>query len=317
MNMNRGGLPYRAYSAYLKEKYKEKVYKLPVNLPVTCPNRDGKLGKGGCTFCGEVGAGFENLPNCLSVSAQLRQNMEYIRKRYKARKFIAYFQNYSNTYLPVKDFEMYMREALLENVVELCISTRPDCITGDHLAVLKKISEEHKITISIELGLQTVNYHTLKKINRGHGLAEFIDAVLQIRNYGFEICAHLILNLPWDTMEDVIENAKVLSALKIQQVKLHALYIMADTVMGDQYQNKEFTMISVEEYQERVMVFLEYLAPSIAVQRLIGRAPEENALFVNWNQSWWRIRDEIHSKMQQQGRFQGKKADYLGGKAFN
>ncbi len=309
-------LPYRAYSSYLKEKYRTKVYKLPVNLPVTCPNRDGRLGIGGCTFCGEIGAGFENLSNCLPVPTQLKQNMAYIRKKYKAQKFIAYFQNYSNTYLPVDQFKVYMEEAIIEDIVELCISTRPDCITNEHLIILEQIKQNHGVEISLELGLQTVNYHTLSRVNRGHSLAEFIDAVSRIKVYGFDVCAHLILNFPWDSMEDVIENAKILSALRVQQVKLHALYIMADTVMGDLYRKGVINMLSLKEYQERVIIFLEYLDPAIVVQRLVGRAPEENALFVNWNQSWWKIRDEIHEIMEREGRYQGRKANYLGGKVF-
>ncbi len=310
-------LPYRAYSDYLKEKYGEKVYKLPVNLPVTCPNRDGKLGTGGCSFCGEIGTGFESLSNLLTVKDQLIQNMSYIRNRYKANKFIAYFQNYSNTYLEVSLFEDYLRDAILDDIVELCISTRPDCITLEHLQVLDKLKNEYKIEIAIELGLQTVNYHTLKKINRGHTLGEFINAVMLIKRFDFDICTHLILNLPWDDETDVIENAKIISALEIQQVKLHALYLMEDTEMGKMYQNNEFTMIPVKEYQERVITFLENLNPKVVVQRLIGRAPKENALFVNWNMSWWKVRDEIHERMWKRGSYQGVKYDYLNGKAFN
>lgn len=310
-------LIYNTYSDYLKEKYGEKVYKLPINLPVTCPNRDGKLGAGGCIFCAEVGTGFENLPNHYGISHQLEENMKLIRKKYKANKFIAYFQNFTNTYLPIESFKKYITEALMEDIVEIAISTRPDCIAEEYLVFLKEIQLKHSVEISIELGLQTVNYHTLKKINRGHTLAEFIDAVLQIKKYGFQICTHLILNLPWDNKVDVIENAKILSALKIQQVKLHALYIVKDTVMGEMYEKGELQLISAEEYKERVITFLEYLDSSIIVQRLIGRAPEENSLFVNWNMSWWKIRDEIHEKMKANNNYQGKKASYLGGKALS
>ncbi|ABR49802.1 conserved hypothetical radical SAM protein [Alkaliphilus metalliredigens QYMF] len=308
---------YRTYSEFLKEKYGEKVYKLPINLPLTCPNRDGKVGIGGCTFCAEVGTGFECLPNSYEVVEQLEKNKSYIQKKYKANKFIAYFQNFSNTYMPFEQFQKYIEEAIVEDVVEIAISTRPDCINDKYLGFLQSLQEKHHIEFSIELGLQTVNYHTLNKINRGHTLAEFIDAVLRIKRYGFPICAHLILNLPWDTETDVIENAKIMSALGIEQVKLHGLYIMENTAMGKMYENKEFQMISVEEYQERVMIFLEYLSSHIVVQRLIGRAPKENSLFVNWNMSWWKIRDEIHEMMIQNHRYQGKKSDYLNGKALD
>lgn len=299
---------YNEYSKYLKEKYGEKVYKLPVNLPVTCPNRDGSLGIGGCTFCSEVGAGFEMLENSLSVREQLNKNMEYIREKYKAKKFIAYFQNYTNTYLQLEKFKEYINQSAIDNIVEVSISTRPDCISSEYLEFLKEFSDRTKINISIELGLQTVNYHTLKKINRGHSLAEFIDAVLRIQKYNFEICAHVILNLPYDNLDDVIETAKILSVLKLDQVKLHSLYIMDNTIMGDLYKAGEIVPLSKDDYVRRVIEFLENLDSKIVVQRLIGRAPKENSLFVNWGMSWWKIKEEIEEKMKEIESYQGKKA---------
>ena len=304
---------YYAYSEHLKNKYGEKVYKLPINLPVTCPNRDGKVGCGGCIFCGEEGAGFENLSNTLAVKEQIESNMDYISKKYNANKFIAYFQNFTNTYLPLNDFKRYIMDACQPGIVEIGISTRPDCINEDYLDFLAAVYREKGINISIELGLQTVNYHTLKKINRGHSLAEFIDAVTRIKKYSFEICTHLILNLPWDNKEDVIENAKIMSSLGVHQVKLHSLYILEHTQMGKMYINKEFEIISLDEYIDRVIAFLEYLSPQIAIQRLIGRAPEENSLFVNWQTSWWKIRDMIEAEMVNRDSYQGKNCDYLNG----
>lgn len=306
---------YNVYSEYLKSKYGEKVYKLPINLPLTCPNRDGLLGYGGCSFCGEEGGSFENLSNKLTVREQIQNNMEYIEKRYKANLFIAYFQKFSNTYLPIDRFKVYIKEAIVDNIVGISISTRPDCINSIYLDYLKEIKEEYNLDIIIELGLQSVNYHSLVNINRGHTLAEYIDAVNTIRSYGFRICTHLILNLPWDDNLDIVENAKILSALKIDEVKLHSLYILEDTILGSQYKKGEINMISKDEYIERVIMFLEYLDPKIVVQRIIGRAPEENSLFVNWNESWWKIRDEIISIMEERNTYQGKKFDYLHGKA--
>lgn len=298
---------YNEYSKYLKKKYGEKVYKLPVNLPVTCPNRDGSLGVGGCTYCAEVGAGFEMLENTLSVKEQLNKNMEYIREKYKAEKFIAYFQNYTNTYLQLEKFKEYINQSAVENIVEVSISTRPDCIGDEYLEFLSEFSKRTGINISIELGLQTVNYHTLKKINRGHTLAEFIDAVLRIKKYNFEICTHLIPNLPYDNMDDVIETAKILSALKIEQVKLHSLYVIENTVMGTLFKKGELKLLSKDDYIERVIKFLEYLNKDIVIQRLIGRAPKENSLFVNWGISWWKIKEEIESEMIRKHTFQGAK----------
>ncbi|WP_058485293.1 TIGR01212 family radical SAM protein [Defluviitalea phaphyphila] len=306
---------YRKYSDYLKEKYGEKVYKLPINLPVSCPNRDGVIGYGGCTFCGEEGTGFENLSNLITVSEQIKRNKKYIGEKYKAKKFIAYFQNFTNTYMSLSIFKTFIKEAIEEDIVQIAISTRPDCIRKEYLEFLNEIKSKYNIDILIELGLQTVNYHSLLKINRGHTLGEFIDAVLMIKKYNFEICIHLILNLPWDTYDDVIENAKILSALSIDQVKLHSLYIVNNTEMGNQFKNNEFDMISVEEYKNRVIAFLEHLDPNIIVQRLIGRAPKENTLFVNWNMSWWKIRDEIEEEMKKNNQYQGRLFNYLNGKA--
>lgn len=299
---------YNEYSKYLKDKYGEKVYKLPVNIPVTCPNRDGTIGFGGCTFCSEVGAGFEMLANTLNIKDQIQKNMDYISSKYKAKKFIAYFQNYTNTYLELDSFKKYIKEAIVPNVVEISISTRPDCIGDEYLKFLDSIHHEYNVNISIELGLQTSNYHTLLKINRGHTLAEFIDAVNRIKKFNFEICTHVILNLPWDNIEDTIETAKILSVLKVEQVKIHSLYIMDNTEMGRLYKEKEIELISKNEYIERVITFLEYLNSDITVQRLIGRAPEENSLFVNWGMSWWKIKDEILDKMLREERYQGKKS---------
>ncbi len=298
---------YNEYSKYLKSKYGEKVYKLPVNIPSTCPNRDGTLAYGGCTFCADVGTGFEMLDNSLSVKEQLLRNKEYITKKYKAKKFIAYFQNYTNTYMDFQKFKNYINDALIDDIVEIAISTRPDCISDEQLDFLNEIHSTHNINITIELGLQTVNYHTLSSINRGHTLAEFIDAVLRIKSYDFEICTHIILNLPGDTIIDTIETAKILSVLKIDQVKIHSLYIMENTEMGRQYKNNEITVISKDEYVERVVVFLEHLNKDIVVQRLAGRAPKEGSLFVNWGTSWWKIKDQILDKIESEKRFQGSK----------
>lgn len=307
---------YNTYSRYLKEKYKEKVYKLPISLPLTCPNRDGTLGYGGCIFCGAEGGSFENLPASLSVKEQLRKNREYIGEKYKAKKFIAYFQNFTNTYMPIDYFKSVINETLEEDIVGISISTRPDCISDEHLEYLSFIKEKYNKEITLEVGLQTVNYHSLIKINRGHTLGEYIDAALKLKKYGLRNCTHLILNLPWDDEIDVIENAKIISALGVEEVKLHALYIVDKTVLGEMYKRGEISLISKDEYVERVITFLEYLDPKIIVQRVIGRAPEENLLFVNWNESWWKIRDEIVSIMEQKNTKQGAKFDYFSGKAL-
>lgn len=306
---------YKKYSDYLQNKYGEKVYKLPINLPVSCPNR---VHGSGCSFCSEIGTGFEAMNNTVSVEEQMQQTKQLIREKYKAKRFIAYFQNYTNTYMKLSDFQSYLLQAARdEDVVEISISTRPDCIRSDYLDVLLDIYNTYHVDINIELGLQTVNYHTLDAVDRGHGLAEFIDAVLQIKKYPFTICTHIILNLPWDDMRDVIENAKVLSALRIDIVKLHSLYIAKNTKLSKQYKNGTIKICSKEEYFERVISFLEYLSSDIVVERLFSRIPEQESDFSNWNTSWWKLTDELIELMRSKDAFQGKKFNYLNGSALS
>lgn len=295
---------YRVYSSYLKEKYGEKVYKLPVNLPVTCPNKENGSG---CSFCSDSGTGFEAMSQSVSVTTQLEATREKIEKRYGAHKFIAYFQNYTNTYLPIKQFEQYVNEAAkAKDIVEISVSTRPDCIHEAYLRVLEKVKKSSSINITIELGLQTANYHTLSKLFRGHGLAEFLGAVQLISNYGFEICVHIIPNLPYDTMEDVVETAKIISVLPVSQVKLHSLYIAKGTIMAEQYENGELEICSKQEYFERLAHFLMYLRKDMVIERLFSRIPEQDSLFSNWGESWWKCQDEFLQYMKEHDFYQGK-----------
>lgn len=306
---------YYSFSDYLKNKYGEKVYKLPVNLPVSCPNREN--GKLGCSFCDGVGTGFEAMSAQISVKEQLLSTREKIEKKYKAHKFIAYFQNYTNTYLPLDQFESYIREAAqVEGIVEISVSTRPDCIQRGYLEVLKRVEQEYGIHITIELGLQTVNYHTLKAINRGHGLGEFINAVLMIQPYSFTVCTHMILNLPGDDMDDAKEGARFLSSLPVHLVKLHSLYIPKNSVLYEEYRNGTITLCEKEEYIERVTEFIALLRPDMVVERIFSRIPEEYAAFSNWNTSWWKLKDMFEERMDQKGYEQGCRYDYLDGAAL-
>ena len=305
---------YNVYSQHLKSKYNEKVYRIPINLPVTCPNRDGNIAKNGCTFCSDKAAGFESLSNELSVKEQLQKNIDYIGPRYKAKKFIAYFQNFTNTYLSLDRFEMYMIESIRDDVVEISVSTRPDSIDERYLDILKKVQDAHNVNITVELGLQSINHKTLININRGHTLAEFIEATNLIKSYGFDVVAHMILNLPYDDETDIIEGAKIVSSLKVDGVKLHSLYLIKDTKMASQVENGEINLCSLEEYIKRVALFLAYLSPGIVIHRLLGRAPKEDTVFCNYATSWWKLKDIIEAYMVENNLYQGCYFNYLGGK---
>ncbi len=306
---------YKKYSEAMFKRFGMKVYKIPINLPVTCPNRDGRISEGGCSFCGDVGAGFECQADSVAIAEQFTTNAAYIGKKYKAEGFIAYFQNFSNTYMSPGAFEEAVNA--LENlpVLGVSIATRPDCVSREHLSILKAAAQRHNWHVTLEYGLQTVNYHTLSRLNRGHGLAEFIDAVLMTHEMGFEVCAHLILNLPEDEDSDALEAAAILAALRVEQVKLHGLYILRNTVMGDAYLRDEIPMITAEAYVERVVGFIRSASPDLVFQRLTGRAPKAETLFCNWGMSWWKLADMIEARLEALDAAQGDQADRLGGKA--
>ena len=303
---------YNMYSSYLKDKYKQKVYKIPINLPVSCPNR--KDGLGGCSYCSDIAVGYEMLSNDMSVSSQLTKNIDYIGKKYKAEKFVAYFQNFTNTYLNLDDFARYMNDAVRDDVVEIAVSTRPDCVNDNYLDILAQIKEKHSINICIELGLQSVNYNTLRLINRGHSLAEYVDAMIRIKKYDFEVSTHMILNLPYDTLHDVIEGAKIISALKSDFVKMHSLYIAKNTLMEKEYRDGKLNVGTIEDYVQRAGEFIAYLSKDIVIQRLVGRAPKEDTVFCNYDTSWWKIKDMIDEYLISNNLSQGIKCDYLNGK---
>lgn len=300
--------PYYSISEYYKDTYGEKVYKLPVKLSLTCPNRDGAACYGGCIFCSESGGSFENLPSYLTVDEQLEENKSYIGSRYKAKKFIAYFQNFTNTYMSLDEFKEIVRACDKDYIVAVSISTRSDSVTEDKLIFLDEWSKETGKDIIFELGLQTANYKTLEILNRGEDLADFIYACNLINKYNFRICTHVILSLPWDNIKDVRQTARIINALDVKEVKIHSLFVIKGTKLYQMYKNNEFNMPSKEDYEENVIEFLRLIKPDVAVQRLVGRAPEEETAFCNWDTSWWAIRDEIVEIMNNNGFVQGDKS---------
>lgn len=280
------------YSQFLRNRYGEKVYKIPVNTGGTCPNRDGTKGVGGCIFCSEVGAGFELLDTSVDILEQVRSNMAYIRKKYNANRFLIYFQNFTATYLPLETFRHYLFRAIgAEDVVGVVVSTRPDCLDGGHLDVLDEVKAKGQ-DVFIELGLQSANDATLQKVNRGHTVADYVRGAKLVKEHGFLLDTHLILNLPWDADEDILKAATLMNEVGTDSVKLHSLHIPYGTKLYELYQAGEIDVISKEDYFNRLYLFLKKLNPQVAVQRLFSRAPKEDTAFCNWQTSWWKLEEE-------------------------
>jgi hypothetical protein len=199
--------------------------------------------------------------------------------------------------------------AISDDIVILDVSTRPDLASEETLELLESYKE--KLDVIIEFGLQTANFWTLKKLNRGHTLAEFIDAVIRAKKHGLEVVAHVIVNLPWDTMTDVIETAKILSALSVDGVKIHSLYVVEGTALGKMYKKGLIQICDLHEYIERVITFLEFLDPEIVIHRLVADPPKEGTLFANWGLPKIEIINRIEKKMKEENRRQGGRFNYL------
>ena len=274
---------YRSFNSYLKEKYGGRIQKISIDAGFTCPNRDGTKASGGCTFCNNVAFSPYAMTK-QTVEEQIEKAMSFYKNRFKNIKgFLAYFQAYTNTYAPVEKLkELYDKAMEYEEIVGMSIGTRPDVVPEEVLDLIASYTVE-KPEIWVEYGLQTANPKTLRSINRAHGVAEFVDAVLRTKKRpGIKVCAHLIVGLPGDEYEDYIESAKLIAALPIDGIKIHPLHIVRHTVMEKQYERGEINILSMEEYAKIVVDMFEYLPDDIIVHRLTGEAPEEELIAPDW-----------------------------------
>ena len=254
-------------NTYFQQLYGERVHKITVDAGLSCPNRDGTLSTGGCIYCNEKGSGTGNLQKGLSVRQQLEAGIKAVYKRYKAKKFIAYFQSFTNTYGPFHQLKQIYEEALsFDDIVGLAIGTRPDCVNDDVLSLLASYAE--KYLIWVEYGLQSAHDKTLKLINRGHDAQCFKQAVLFTQNRGIHICAHVILGLPGESRQDMLDTAKFIGDLNLDGVKLHLLYVIKGTPLETLYKSGGYTCMEQDNYIRTVCDFLEVLPPEMVIHRV-------------------------------------------------
>ena len=274
-------VPYREYSAFLRETFGCRVQKITVDAGLSCPNRDGALGVGGCVYCNPLGSGTGAARRSQSIASQLEAGKLYLGKRYKAKKFLAYFQSFSNTYAPLPVLKALYEEALaVPGIVGLAIGTRPDCVSDDVLDYLGELSRERAIWL--EYGLQSSHDRTLALLRRGHGVGEFVDATLRARRRDIPVCAHVILGLPGETRAEMLDTARFLSSLEIQAVKIHLLYVVRGTILESWFRAGSYTCLTQEEYVALVGEFLSLLPPHVIIQRLTGDPHPEELVAPSW-----------------------------------
>lgn len=271
---------YNTLSSYLKEKFGEKTLKICVDGGFTCPNRDGKVGVGGCAFCGERGAG-EHLKNRLSIKEQVENHLNSYRGE-RANKFIVYFQNFTNTYDIIENLKKKYDESLIDDrIVALAIATRPDCITEEVVKLIKSYSE--KYFVWVELGFQTANDNTAKLINRGYDKSVFTEAVKILNKYQIDIVTHIMIGLPGETHEDLINTINFINAHNIQGLKVHSTYITKETMLAKWYEEGSYTPITFEKYIEECAFVLTHISPKIIIHKISGDAPKNLLIAPEWN----------------------------------
>jgi uncharacterized protein len=300
---------FNSYAQHCKLKYGTRLQKLSIHAGFTCPNRDGKLGKGGCSFCSNEGFNPSYCSPEKTVTQQINEGIDFHRTRYhRAVKYLAYFQPYSNTYAPIEKLRAVYGEALSHpGISGISIGTRPDCMSPEILDYLEKLSQEH--FISIEYGIESCYNRTLQKVNRGHSFEQSVDAIQQTAERGIQCGAHLIFGLPGESRQDMLAEAAMISSLPLDSIKLHQLQILKGTVMAEEYKKDPglFQLFSLEEYIGFIIDFLELLRSGLLIERLTAEVPPRFLAVPGWGL----IRNDqvmvkIETRMEERNTWQGK-----------
>ncbi|WP_457680662.1 TIGR01212 family radical SAM protein [Thermovibrio sp.] len=304
---------YYSYSSYLKKTFGKRVFRITVDAGFTCPNRDGTKGKGGCVYC-YGGSDYDPEKRALSVREQILRGMERVRRRYKAEKFLVYFQAYTNTYAPVEVLKpIYDSVREFKDVVGIIVGTRPDCVPDDVLELLNSYTNDYLVWL--ELGLESSHFKSLRWMKRGHGVSDFIDAVLRVKAYPkINLCAHTILGLPTEDYEDAMETADFIASLRLDGIKIHPLHVIEGTELARIYKEKPFKLLELEEYVRLVVDFIERLPEKTVIQRITGEAPKELLVGPSWctQREKNRVINLIRQEFERRDTYQGAKCRFKG-----
>lgn len=297
---------YNILNEELKREFGQKVMKLSIDGGFTCPNRDGTIGTKGCIFCGEEGSGEFAGSRLVSIKEQVEEQKKLLSKKWSANKYIIYFQNFTNTYGSIEKLRNLYYEAInIEGVVGLAISTRPDCLDEDILDLLLELNGNTYLWI--ELGLQTIHESTAKFIRRGYPLSTYDKAIERLKSRNIRVVTHIILGLPNESKEDILETVKYVSSTNTWGIKLHSLYIQKDTDLYKYYINSPFRIMSKDEYVSLVVDCLEFIPIDMVVHRVTGDCKRELLHEPKWSLDKLGVLSSIDKELKNRQTFQGKK----------
>ena len=306
MQKDWNGKRFHNLNYFLRNKFGEKVFKISLDGGFSCPNRDGTISKGGCLFCSERGSGDFAGDRDFSISRQFNDIKTMMAKKWKNGKYIAYFQAYTNTYAPIDVLKKKYEEALKqEGVVALAIATRPDCLGDEVLDLLEEINK--KFYVWVELGLQTCNDETARKINRGYKLEVFEDAIKRLKERNIDFVVHSIFGLPGETKEDMLKTVEYIAHSGAQGVKFHLLHLMKGTPLVKLYERGELEFLEQEDYIDLLCKSVEMLPQEMVIHRLTGDAPRDLLIGPMWSLKKWEILNAIDRTMEENDVYQGKK----------
>ena len=290
---------------FLKEKFNEKIYKVSLDGGFTCPNRDGTLSSGGCIFCSENGSGDFTSGKIKSIHQQIDEQIELVSKKYKGDKYIAYFQNFTNTYADVKYLRKIYEEALShKNIVGLAIATRPDCLPKEVLDFLDEINK--KTFLWVELGLQTANDEVAKYFNRAYETEIYGKAAENLNKLNIKFVTHIIIGLPKEKEDDYLETAMLAQNLGTWGIKIHLMYVVKDTPLEKMYLSGKLKVNEKDEYVEKVVNVLEILSPNTVVHRMTGDGDRETLVAPLWSIKKIDVLNSIHKELKKRNSYQGK-----------
>ena len=298
---------YNSFSQNLKSIFKERVHKISIMTGLSCPNRDGTLSNKGCVFCDPYGSGFDkmNYPDDQSIKEQIINNMDKIKKRFKCDKFIAYFQAFSNTNTSPENLKKITREALsIENIVGISISTRPDLFSDEIIEVLSEINLQTYLWV--EIGIQSANEKTLELINRNHTFEDVIISVSKLHEHKIKVCGHVIIGLPGESRDDILNTAKSLTKIKIDGIKIHPLFIAKNSQLETEWKKSKIKLIDEDIYIKLVVDFLEHSRPETSIHRIVGSGRKDVHVAPDWCLKKHRVIQKINDEFRSRNSKQGK-----------
>ncbi len=305
-----GDKPYYSLNYYLRELYGEKIYKIAIDGGFTCPNRDGKIGTKGCIFCSEGGSGDFASSASLSIYDQIEQGKKRLSSKKTGNKYIAYFQAYTNTYAPINRLKALFREAISHpDIIGLSVATRPDCLDNEVIKLLATINKTKKVWV--ELGLQSIHTSSASFIRRGYELDCFDSAVTRLTEAGLDVVVHLILGLPNETKEDVLQSVKYICDKNISGIKLQLLHVLKNTDLADYYYEQGFKILSLDEYIDLLISCIEIIPPEIVIHRITGDGPKNLLIEPLWSGNKKVVLNTILKEFKNRNTWQGKKTPLL------